>query len=100
VAMKNRFFWDVTPRGSCKNRRYVSEELSPSIVRRKGISRLPTEACGEDMLCEKPAIIIVTAVETSSHKRRAFCEWRSGEWCRRHARVCAPHSDAVVFLFA
>jgi hypothetical protein len=31
--MKDIVFWDVTPCGSCKNRRYVSDELSASIIR-------------------------------------------------------------------
>jgi hypothetical protein len=31
VTMKNDVFWDVTPRGSCKNRRF--EELSAYFIR-------------------------------------------------------------------
>jgi hypothetical protein len=38
--MKNGVFWDVTPCGSCKNRR--SEELSASFIRVTGIDELGT----------------------------------------------------------
>jgi hypothetical protein len=30
VTMKNGVFWDVTPRGSCKNRRFGGTPLSGS----------------------------------------------------------------------
>jgi hypothetical protein len=40
VTMKNGVFWDVTPRGSCKNR--VSEELSASFIRVTRIGELGT----------------------------------------------------------
>jgi hypothetical protein len=36
--MKNAIFWDVTPCGSWKNRRF--EELFASIIRAEGISEL------------------------------------------------------------
>jgi hypothetical protein len=40
VLMKNGVFWDVTPRGSCKND--VSEELSASFMRVTRIGKLRT----------------------------------------------------------
>jgi hypothetical protein len=42
LIMKNDVCWDVTPRGSCKDR--VSEERSASIVRVTRISELGTLA--------------------------------------------------------
>jgi hypothetical protein len=38
--MKNDVFWDVTPRGSCNNRRFG--ELSASFIRVKRIGDLGT----------------------------------------------------------
>jgi hypothetical protein len=38
--MKNGVFWDVTPYGSCKNRRF--EELSASFIRVTRIGELGT----------------------------------------------------------
>jgi hypothetical protein len=40
--MKNGFFWDVKPCGSCRN--HVSEELSASIIRVTRICELGTLA--------------------------------------------------------
>jgi hypothetical protein len=40
VTVKNGVFWDVTPCGSCKNRRL--EELSVSFIRVTGIGELGT----------------------------------------------------------
>jgi hypothetical protein len=40
VTMKNGVFWDFTPCGSCKNRRF--EELSASFIRVTRIGELET----------------------------------------------------------
>jgi hypothetical protein len=59
--MKNGVFWDVTPSGSCKNRRF--EELSASFIRVRRIGELGT------------TLAVVTHRRTVRRNTKCVCRW-------------------------
>jgi hypothetical protein len=63
VTMKNGFFWDVTPCGSCKTD--ASEELSASIIRATRIGELGTLAVTSSPILVTLMMEALSSSETS-----------------------------------
>jgi hypothetical protein len=78
LIKRNAFFWNVTPRGSCKNRRFISLTRIDELGRTLAVTS--NGVVYEEILCEKGSIRIGYRNEGSGEVRSSRkLPWVLGE---------------------